>query len=205
MRLETFKELGTTDFQFNEKELSTMPCGLFRHPAHKVQEVMPLFGPLINSAPVADLSQYEVDIKIHMLMAGQYPCIPNWHCDNVPRNAQGEVDYGLLGEDQEMLMWVSDGPETEFLAESQDCKSFIKTHESVARHMRFGQFPTKHIKPNSWISMTQRTPHRGTMAQKAGWRVFVRLTPKTIAPDRPVHSTIRRHCQVYLDANYFTW
>ena len=50
-----------------------------------------------------------------------------------------------------------------------------------------------------------KTPHRGTQATENVWRVFVRLTHKSITPVSPVTNYIRRHCQVYLDPTTFSW
>ena len=155
-------------------------------------------------------SEWEMDLKIHMLMKDQYPCIPNWHCDNVPRTEEG-TRYDLIEEDSKpMYLWLSDSPTTEFLDRDFDAKSFIPPSHgelskwiSMAREwnkVRTIKAPTK-----TWISMGQATPHRGTQAQKNGWRVFVRLTHKSITPVRPVNNYIRRHCQVYLNPETFSW
>lgn len=62
------------------------------------------------------------------------------------------------------------------------------------------------IPAQTWISMDQRTPHRGTLSDKNQWRVFVRLTHKSITPVRPVaNDYVRRHCQVYLNPETFSW
>lgn len=43
---------------------------------------MPDLKPLFDSCPIKD---GVIDVKIHMLMPNQYPCIPNWHYDLVPQ------------------------------------------------------------------------------------------------------------------------
>lgn len=150
--------------------------------------------------------EWEVDVKVHMLMKNQYPCIPNWHCDNVPRGTDGEVDYQRIQDwSIPMLLWVSDGPETEFLTERLQLPEEPASHLALAEAIREHGTATERIKPQTWYSMTQRTPHRGTKAEADGWRIFVRLTHRTIAPDRPVLSYLRRHSQVYLDATTFSW
>jgi hypothetical protein len=206
-----------TSIVFDEAVLSTDHCGLFRAPLHLAASLMPSMADLIASAPI-DVSQreeWEVDIKVHMLMKDQYPCIPNWHCDNVPR-ADNATRYDLIGEHggafdwatnrtYPMYLWVSDEPTTEFLAHDFTVPEAPKNHADVASDVNDWAMPVERILKNAWYAMDQRTPHRGRPAERNGWRVFARLTHKSIAPARPVVSVIRRHAQVYLEANHFTW
>lgn len=180
--------------------------GLFRCPLPLASELMPELASLFENAPVFAPEEWEVDVKVHMLMKNQYPCIPNWHCDNVPRGADGQVDYTAINDEAPpMLLWVSDGPETEFLSTRMELPEEPGSHLELAQAIRHLDAPTERILPQNWYSMTQRTPHRGTKAEADGWRVFVRLTHRSIAPDRPVLSYMRRHSQVYLDATQFSW
>jgi CubicO group peptidase (beta-lactamase class C family) len=118
-----------------------------------------------------------------------------------------------------MLLWISDGPATEFLARPLEMKETPKSHRDIAQFIQHGhqwlcrvgwvdQGPapmTRFIQPNTWNAMWQDTPHRGVKATAHGWRVFARVTHKSLAPRRPVTSVIRRHAQVYLDAAEFGW
>lgn len=45
---------------------------------------MPDLHEVLNTFP-DEPTVFTWDVKIHMLMPNQYPCIPNWHFDNVPR------------------------------------------------------------------------------------------------------------------------
>lgn len=205
-----------TDIRFDHAALSADHCGLFRAPLHLAASFMPSMSELIASAPIATCfrDQWELDVKVHMLMKDQYPCIPNWHCDNVPRtdgtrydlvgSHDGTFDYGA-GRDIPMYLWVSDEPTTEFLDEELEVPEVPQSHAEVAFDMENWVPRKQRIRANAWYSMDQRTPHRGRAATEGGWRVFARLTHKSIAPSRPVASVIRRHAQVYLEANHFTW
>lgn len=192
-----------TGLHFPQSLIESLGCGLFRCPLPKAYELMPELAALYASAPVENPDEWELDLKIHMLMKDQYPCIPNWHCDNVPRDGEG-VRYDRISRTApRMLLWVSHGPLTEFLARTLVTAEPPKGHRELAEAIK-GE-PVQAIEPEAWTSMDQRTPHRGTQALEDGWRIFARLTHKSITPVRPVLSHIRRHCQVYLDATSFEW
>lgn len=123
------------------------------------------------------------DVKVHMLMPGQYPCIPNWHYDNVPR-VNNKQDFDLVTPDLPMYIWLSGPPLTEF---------------------RRGDKAWK-IKPKEWNRFTQCDEHRGSISDSFCWRGFIRATHKGIlAQNKPGESCLRRHSQVYLDASNFKW
>lgn len=154
-------------------------------------EVKPVIEDLINTGKLEfDPSEYLVDVKVHMLMAAQYPCIPDWHCDFVPRDPETmERDPSkITGE--KMYLWVSGEPRTQFRNKPE----------------------TLETEQTSWVVFTQEDYHRGTPAQERTWRCFIRLTPKKLIKDRPTANKdkshrggLRRHAQVYLDANNYEW
>lgn len=123
------------------------------------------------------------DVKVHMLMPGQYPCIPNWHYDNVPR-VNNVQDFKQIKPDAPMYMWVSGAPLTEF--RKGDERWFAKE--------------------KTWIKFSQCDEHRGCLSYNFCWRAFIRATHRDIAPAiRKGESSLRRHSQVYLDASNFKW
>lgn len=201
-------------------ELSGGYNGLFRANVVDVYEHMPHLSSLLDSIPAeVDIDQYEIDIKVHMLMKNQYPCIPNWHCDNVPRNEKtGATDYTLAEQlvdksEPPMFLWVSGTPCTEFLSRDVVVDG-VSSHGDVAEFlhgMLSKETPfddntiTTLIEPQQWYSINRLTPHRGSISNQNQWRVFCRLTHKSCLPTRTVHSVIRRHSQVYLDSSLFEW
>ena len=205
MTFNPFRIERETSINLPQSLLERLHCGLFRAPLDRAATLMPELEALFDSAPVEYPWEWEVDLKVHILIAGQYPCIPNWHCDNVPR-VNGKIDYNLVNaKAPRMLLWISDGPETEYLKHKDDFLGTPSGHGALAAAIVASKLPTTFLPPQTWASMDQVTPHRGTQAAKDGWRVFARLTHRSIAPDRPVLNHIRRHCQVYLDATKFEW
>ena len=156
--------------------------GLHQATYNQVLEYMPDLAKLLESFP-EDPNSFIWDIKVHMLMPNQFPCIPNWHYDNIPR-INNEQDFNLVRTDLPMYLWLSGAPLTEF---RKDGKHWV-------------------IKPQEWTRMTQLDEHRGTMSLDFQWRGFIRATHKEIYTQNKVGGNpLRRHSQVYLDSNTFTW
>jgi len=88
---------------------SKQHCGIHRGTIGHVCEHMPdVFDMIANTFPMQEkLFQFTWDVKVHMLMPDQYPCIPNWHYDNIPRDQDGKQDWSLI-KDLPMYLWVSD-------------------------------------------------------------------------------------------------
>lgn len=150
-------------------------------------EVKPILGELIDSGMLEfSVEEYAVDVKIHMLMPNQWPCIPNWHRDFIPRDKNGKKNNrGITGE--KMYMWISGKPCTEYKDRENPGISYFK-------------------EPQKWHSFTQHDFHRGTMSEEHTWRCFIRVIPKKfIHPSTINVGTKRDHIQVYLDVNRFTW
>jgi len=159
-------------------------CGVRRATYTQVIELMPDLKEIMETFP-ENVNDFYWDIKVHMLMPNQYPCIPNWHCDNVPRDENGNKDFDARRLDLPMFLWVSNSPATEF-----------KTVD--------GSFK---VTPEKWLKFYQDDIHRGTVSEEFTWRGFIRATHKDIISKQPSenHDPLRRHSQVYVDAANFTW
>lgn len=168
-------------------------CGLFHCPFGVAYDLMPSIPwdsiPFEDSDSDDPANDYIVDVKIHKLMPEQWPCIPNWHQDFVPRDPVTLQEYPeRITPERRIFMWLSGPPFTEF----QDGRT---------------------IKPREWMVFTQADWHRGSASTEHCWRTFVRLAPLDIMraglPNEsipaPADQWIRRHCQVYLDVNKYTW
>lgn len=212
--LKTFKTICKSDDDILEGiNLGDQYCGLFRCPLNEAPFIMPDLDKFFTDACKMllieghDPAEWELDLKIHMLMENQYPCIPNWHCDNVPR-VDGKTNYDQVKNDAKpMYLWLSSSPTTQFLKYDLTFKDIPRDHSHVSNMLRDNVDPNMLTKApaKTWISMDQHTPHRGTLSTEKCWRVFARLTHNSITPVRPVNNYIRRHCQVYLDSANFSW
>lgn len=170
-----------------QHDWSKSHCGLMLCTIKQTREMMPEVMPIVEEliphlehAP----EDYLVDVKVHMLMPGEYPCIPNWHCDFVPRDEKLKKLPKQITDDK-MYLWVSGEPRTEFL-----------------------QPPNKIITENyEWVEFDQHDTHRGIKSKIHTWRCFIRLIPKWFVHPTTINvGTIRRHSQVYIeDPNHFRW
>lgn len=164
-------------------KIEKMHNGLHRCPIMEAANLMPeIREVLMGLSPQKPISEYVIDVKVHMLMPNQYPCIPNWHYDNVPRGDDNKQDFSQITRDA-MYLWVSNAPLTEFNTEVGVCE----------------------IRPEYWYEFYQTDQHRGTAAKDFCWRLLIRACPMTILQPNPPDKWIRRHSQVYLDSANFTW
>ena len=152
----------------------------------KTYELMPEVKPILEELkPLLELDedQYLVDVKIHMLMPGQFPCIPDFHFDFMPRDAQGKRTPGKA-DPRKMYMWLSGAPLREY-------KDKDGLHQKPAQQ---------------WHEFSQKSYHRGTECNEYTWRCFIRVIPKDFVHTVTLNvGEIRRHTQVYLDSKNFYW
>lgn len=171
------------DIDWSKSHNGVMLCS-FEETVKLMPEVEPILQELLDSGELEfSPGDYVVDVKVHMLMPNQYPCIPNWHYDFVPRNEKLERNFkACTGE--KMYMWISGAPLTEY---KKDNQSYFK-------------------EPQQWHSFTQYDIHRGTMSDIHTWRCFIRVIPKKFIHNHTTNvGTLRKHSQVYLNAENFTW
>lgn len=157
---------------------SKQHCGLHQAPIGAVLSDMEEVYEIIDSTFPDNTLNFSWDIKVHMLMPRQYPCIPGWHVDNVPRDVDGRQMFDKVRLDLPMWMWVSGGPLT--------------------------QFRNGYVQPEKWTRFTQACEHRGQAASEFTWRAFIRATHKDILPVKQ-GPWLRRHCQVYVDEVDYQW
>lgn len=159
-----------------EIDWSKQHCGVHHAPINVVLDLMPDLEPILETFPDKP-SDFTWDVKVHMLMPGQFPCIPNWHTDFVPR-VGGLQQFHLVKPAFPIYMWLSGPPLT--------------------------QFKHGYARAKTWHRFTQLDEHRGVPAADFGWRGFIRATHVEI--QKPKEGPwLRRHTQVYLNAEGYQW
>ncbi len=164
----------------NDIKWEKQHCGVHQASFEQLKESMPDVARLILSDFPECVNDFTWDVKVHMLMPNQFPCIPNWHFDNIPR-VNNLQDFSKVRTDLPMYLYISGEPLTEFR-------------------------DTGKINACEWVRFTQKDEHRGTMSNDFQWRGFIRATHKEILPaNKSGRDITRRHSQVYLDSANFSW
>lgn len=104
-----------------------------------------------------------VDVKVHDLKAGQYPCKPGWHIDH-------RTNYVKPHKEIYQLLITSDVSCTEFMTNEFD--SDIELHQNIPTP---DKIETARIQPLHWYSYDNHTFHRCTKAGYNGRRILIRL------------------------------
>lgn len=181
------KQEKTTKIKHNI-DWSKSPNGVMLCTFEQTRKLMPEVNPILDEViPMLEMPEdnYLIDIKVHMLMPKQWPCIPNWHCDFLPRDEDGNR-IRKKASPLKMYMWLSGAPLTEY------------------RNSETGEVYKK--PPQQWHTFTQYDLHRGTMSNEHTWRCFIRIIPKEfVHPNTKNVGTLRIHTQVYADASNFKW
>ena len=174
------------DIDWSQCHNGVMLCSI-----QKTADLMPEVIPIINEfVDLEDrelnLDEYAVDVKVHMLMPNQWPCIPNWHRDFIPRGEDNKRDFKSDGITKEkMYAWISGPPFTEF--KDKEGNNYF-------------------VEADKWHAFDQSDLHRGTMSEIHTWRCFIRVIPKKFIHPTTINiGTKRNHIQVYLDSNKFNW
>jgi hypothetical protein len=143
--------------------IESLPCGLFRCGLKDAFIKLPELSCLYKTSPVEISNDWQIDIKIHMLMRGQYPCIPNWHCDNVIRDKDGALDFKKTSLEQspyKMYIWLSNNPTTLFLREKLKLNFTPSSHRDIAKFLAHDDGnPAYPIESQQWYEFDQLTPH----------------------------------------------
>ena len=155
-----------------------------------VLRLMPDLKELLETFP-DNPNDFIWDVKVHMLMPNQFPCIPNWHRDMVSRDENLKEDETKIDESKPMYLWLSGAPLTLFKDE---------------------QGNEYEMKASVWKRFTQRDWHRGQVSKDFTWRGLIRACHKDLginskSVNNPFGNKepLRRHTQVYVDANNFKW
>jgi hypothetical protein len=144
-----------------------------------------------------------IDTRVHMLMPGQYPAIPGWHCDAVPRKEYGDQpDFSLINpEAKHYVCTISSDTggvsNTEFLVGPLSVDVDPNRVWSSVNAQIPEEQPIRSIPDGCLVEFGSMAIHRAAPATKwHGWRLFFRLSYM----QNPPRNEIRRQTQVYTNA-----
>lgn len=154
------------------------------------------------------LSHIVIDTKVVMLMEGQYPAIPGWHCDNVKRCSKyAQPDPNSI--ETEGWHWFctvsthEDGvSNTNFIPsklgliyESDRVWGSINEHLNLLEGLDV--LNVQKTRDGVIYKFNQSHLHRATRAHNSGWRWFFRASMM----HNPPMNKIRNQVQVYADVD----
>jgi hypothetical protein len=141
-----------------------------------------------------------IDVRIHKLQPGHYPCIPGYHLDWIPRKNQGkDIDLSSIPDYDHVIMILAETSLTEFVAEPIDLAvdSFKEANDII-----------KYVKPETWhvsngqmVHFTSGDWHRGSPAQNSERRMLIRASNVPIKPA----NEIKTQSQVYIPITEASW
>jgi hypothetical protein len=137
-----------------------------------------------------------IDVRVHHLQRGQYPAIPGYHLDWIPRKDKGaNPDMTRIPDATHYMLIVGIDSLTEFVAQEvtfdlPDEQPFKHVTDEIAK----GDIATWNAPSGSIVKFTSRDWHTATRAEGPEWRLLIRASD---VARRPANE-IRRFAQVYL-------
>lgn len=181
-------------------------------------------GPLANQAllQIRELFEFNIrnalekglapvcDVKVHRLFPHQFPCIPGWHCDSVPRGGySGQPNFSLVHPGAfHVSLILSDRHDgicgTEFVDQAVRLGIYDPEHVFRAVHAEIERHkPSTCQQPDGrFCFYTQHSIHRGRPATKNGVRMFMRFS----MIEKPyLANSVSRQMQIYQTDEIYGW
>lgn len=147
-----------------------------------------------------------IDTRVTQTMAGMFPSIPGWHCDNVPRaDGYEQPDLSLIDNRVKHFMCYvsscSEHTDTEFAIGEYNIdinKSDVwgSLDRNLTRNPEVDVW-SQFLKEGQIVRFSQEAIHRASPTLNPGWRLWFRLS----FVDRNVVNEIRKNVQVYTTVN----
>lgn len=160
-----------------------------------------------------------IDTRVHMLKPGWNPAIGGWHCDAIPRGADGQPDFDHPAiPDIRHYFTVIDmgsGSLTEFVDPPEEFLATLprKAPEGENLWGNHSRAIQDFIDGHAWETMTVESCglyqfetsdyHTSRPATGHGWRFFLRASVNTVTKG-PLNE-IRKQVQVYMPDEHLGW
>lgn len=158
--------------------------------------------PFLDQYKPIGLRYISIDVKVHMLKPGWFPCIPGWHLDDFWRPTGGQPVLNELDEhgSQHTMVVFGDSSLTEFLhgpvtLEAPPAGFTGNVYGWYNEIIEAKKLPRFSVEEGVVHSFTHNDFHRGVAATKSGWRAFIRLTE---SDHREPKNEIRSQANVYI-------
>jgi hypothetical protein len=167
-----------------------------------------------------DNSAVVIDTRVHMLMPGMFPAIGGWHCDAIPRGADGQPDFtrtSIIDNIRHYLLVVDagTGSMTEFLDVQPSYTKSLESlqvpagktvwgyhSEMIEASLEGDRRNVKTVESGKLYEFGAKDYHRAIPATGSGWRYFFRASVNTLNSPK---NEIRNQVQVYLPSEHLGW
>ncbi|PEJ48417.1 hypothetical protein [Bacillus wiedmannii] len=163
-----------------------------------------------------------VDTKVHMLMPGMCPVIPNWHSDGVPRGselrpeAEAKAKPNIFAQETMKdsrfhLLVTGEGCLTEFIQkpvtlevpQEPSTKLYSMVNQQIREKVLTGELDVFTAQSCTPIEFDWFDIHRGVEATKHEWRFLIRVTETDyMPPQTDLRQVMRTQQQVYVPTNF---
>lgn len=162
-----------------------------------------------------------VDTKVHMLMPGMCPAIPNWHSDGVPRGVrlrpEDKAEPDIFAQDHMSdsrfhLLVTGEGCLTEFVANKEveldvpaepHTELYKMVNNQVRAKVANGELGVVTVPSCTPVQFDWFDIHRGIEATKHEWRYLIRVTETDhMPPQTDLRQILRTQQQVYVPTDF---
>jgi len=151
-----------------------------------------------------------VDTRTHQLNIGQFPAVPGWHCDGVPRNNyHGQPCFDLINPAAfTVCVCLSTEPNgvsnTQFVSDTIKPKLWDKEHVYRDLHEQVRRIApcVATIADGQFVKFTPKSIHRATETHRRGWRWWFRFS---MCYKPPIENALGNQQQIYIVADENGW
>lgn len=122
--------------------------------------------------------QIVVDVKVHDIQPGKYPCLPGWHCDTVINpfhDSRPEIHHIFVSGEASLTEFI-EGPVCLQIDETLSDNALLKSF----REQLDASVATRRIPSCQIMTYGRFDFHRGTIGQFAQKRLLIRVTESDI-------------------------
>lgn len=229
--------MKTSKFWFNRNRIKVGYSKVIKQPSMEVLKNTPAlwnasledalrYGGELTKAAIGamdlhfDRKYIVVDTKVHMLIPGMCPAIPNWHSDGVPRGSElrpeAKADPNIFAQEKMStsrfhLLVTGEGCLTEFIRQPVELdvpaepstSLYGMVNRQVREKVAAGELEVVTAPACTPIEFDWFDIHRGVEATKHEWRYLIRVTETDhMPPQTDLRQIIRTQQQVYVPTDF---
>lgn len=149
-----------------------------------------------------------IDVRVHHLRPGNYPAIPGYHLDWIPRKDQGRApDLSVIPDYQHVILIVAETCLTEYVAEEIEISNLhdgdpAQAFRRANDYIKAQGIKTERVINGDMVWFTSNDWHRPVAAERSEWRLFIRASKVSHVR---ASNQIRTQAQVYVPFEEAGW